>query len=295
MDIHKKLRELEEENLLLGEKLVENFLHTVDVLSLIVEALERFYETSHSRFVANKSAELAEKLQLGPQEVFEVHTAALLHDIGKVALPEVINSKFIPEMSKEQYSLYKQHPELGRQMLLRHDGFERIARIVGEHHERIDGSGFPNNLRGEDIHPGAKIIAVVDTYHNVMFRRSKDRFSIGDSAPARYGANFLRDTEVRYGQIISHLRNKSNVLYNPKVVEAFIDMVEIERKQLGMAQIERVAINNLRPGMVLADSYYTTYGLLIASRGEKISDKMIATMMRLSDSNELPPRILILM
>ena len=127
----------------------------------------------HSAAVARYSREIARELGLDDHEQDVVHTAALLHDIGKFIFPDSIlfaDSK----LSKEDYEIVKRHPEQGARLVARIDGYGPVAEIILAHHERIDGKGYPNGLVREQIPLAARIISVADTY-DVMTSRDSYR------------------------------------------------------------------------------------------------------------------------
>lgn len=280
---------------LLSNRLVESFLQTIDVLSTLLGAEERYYTGSHSRFVSEKAEEVARYLHLSESEIFEIKTAALLHDIGKIGLPDFIISKFPTEMSAEEFSLYARHCEFGREVLMRHSNFASIATIVHQHHERFDGSGFPQHLRGEAIHKGALIIGVIDVYHNAMYRQTKDRYQMhGTGGIASTMHNLLDATQTRYDQVMNHLQRKAGSLYRPDIVEAFVAVMEINRKKLGDKVVKRLAVNQLKPGMTLAENHYTSYGMLVAARDEMLNERMIASLIRFAEMGEVPVKVLVI-
>lgn len=279
---------------LMSRKFIDGFLQTIDVLSALIGAEERFYEGSHSHFVSEKSEEVARYLGLTDSEIFAVKTAGLLHDIGKIGLPDTLLSKFITEMSADEYKMYANHAMLGREVLKIHDGFDSIAEIVYQHHERLDGSGFPQHLRGDKIEIGAQIISVVNVFHNTMYRRSKDRFQLTSAQSIMNTSNgFLNATQTRYGQVMNHLSQKSDVLYNRKIVDAFISIMEADRRKLGEKTMKRLSVNQLREGMSLVEDSYTSFGLLIAAKGELLNEKMIQSLIRFAEMDEIPIRILV--
>ena len=101
----------------------------------------------HSAAVARYSREIARELGLSEQEQDVVHTAALLHDIGKFIFPDSIlfaNTKLSPE----DLEIIRRHPEQGARLVARIDGYGPVAEIILAHHERIDGNGYPNGLAG---------------------------------------------------------------------------------------------------------------------------------------------------
>ncbi len=278
----------------LGDKLVESFLQTIDILSALLGAEERYYAGSHCRFVAEKAEETARIMGLPESEVFEIRTAALLHDIGKIGFPDTVLAKFPAEMKADEFRFYTGHCELGREILRRHGSLTTVAELVYQHHERFDGSGFPRHLRGGDIHTGAMIIGVVNVYHNAMYRRTKDRYQLADTGSSVASVSTLVDeTRTRYSQVMHHFTRKSGVLYRPDVVEAFTSLIEANRRQLGEKIIKRLTVNQLKPGMTLVENYYTSYGLLVAARDETLSEKMIGSLVRFAEIGEIPQKVLV--
>ena len=124
---------------------------------------------------ANRMVELAEatahRLNCDGDEIRLIRLAALLHDIGKIGIPDAILHKPGP-LTSEEWSVMRSHPEIGRNILERTGGVLRsLANVVAAHHERWDGSGYPLRLKGEDIPLGARILSVVDSYDAMTARR----------------------------------------------------------------------------------------------------------------------------
>jgi HD-GYP domain-containing protein (c-di-GMP phosphodiesterase class II) len=279
----------------LGNQLAEHFYQTIQILSSIAALQERYYEGSHSRWVSQKSVEVARKLSMSESEIFELEIAALLHDLGKVAFREPLLAKFIPEMKENEYLQYIRHPEIGKQVLDKHSGFASIAEIILQHHEKIDGSGFPNHLQGKEIKPGAAIIAVVDTFHNAFYKRHKENASQPASAITYMNiSTYLESTQQRYSSAMNYINQKAGAIFDTKVVSIFSEIMEYDRKSMGQKTIMRLPISKLEAGMAFAENYFTSFGLLIAARGEIINDDMIKALFRFTEANEIPPRILVL-
>ncbi|MEN3027288.1 MAG: HD domain-containing phosphohydrolase [Chlorobiota bacterium] len=277
-------RELEE----LGQRFAESFTQMLELLGTLVTLVEHFYDGGHSRFVSQKAAEVARRMGCSEREVFETQVAGLLHDIGKIGLPEAVLQKFPSEMTSEERQLYERHPELGWYILQRHSALRGVAEIVFQHHERLDGSGFPRHLRGRQIRVEAAIVTVVDVFHNALYRRRRDRRFAppGHTEPVEVA-------QQRYLAALRHLEEKAGVLYHPVVVRTFVELVEEERRQLGTRIVQSVPVNQLRPGMVLAESYYTSYGLLIVAQGECVTPEMVPTLVRFAEVGELPRKVLV--
>jgi len=134
---------------------------TIEALALAIEASDDT-TLSHLRRMQTFSAGIARELGLGAEETQAIEAAALLHDVGKLAVPDYIMNK-PGRLTKEEYERLKVHPEVGAEILEAVEFPYAVAPIVRAHHERWDGSGYPHGLRGEAIPLGARILAVVDT------------------------------------------------------------------------------------------------------------------------------------
>lgn len=292
-DNSQRVNELERLVGRLSNDLAENFFQTLQVLSSIVGFTERFYDGSHAKYVSEKSAELARILGLGKEDVFQIKVAGLLHDIGKVGFYDSALYKYPNEMRPNEFKQYSLHPEIARQILSNHHGFDNISEIIFQHHERIDGSGFPMGLKGNQVHPGAAIIGVVDYYHNAVYKTKRDREDIQDSKVINTQA-FLNNTKEKYSSAMSFLQQKKGILYDRKVVDAFMAIAEMDRSKVNGKIVQRLPVNLIRPGMLFVENYYTSYGLLIASKGEAVNKEMLGALVRFAENGEIPHKILVL-
>jgi putative nucleotidyltransferase with HDIG domain len=127
----------------------------------------------HSAAVARYAREIAKAAGLSEAEQELAHTAGLLHDIGKFVFPDSI-LKGNSRLTDDEYEIVKMHPFHGAQVLAQIEGYGPVANIVLAHHERIDGTGYPNGMAGDQIPIIAKIISVADTY-DVMTSRDSYR------------------------------------------------------------------------------------------------------------------------
>jgi putative nucleotidyltransferase with HDIG domain len=180
----------------------------VGLLSTVLQTLSlRDKMTArHSAAVARYSREIAMSMGLDEHEQDIVHTAALLHDIGKFIFPDSIlfaDSRLSPE----QMEIVRRHPEQGARLVARIDGYGPVAEIILAHHERVDGGGYPNGLVGPQIPLAARIISVADTY-DVMTSRD----------------SYRRPVSSR--EAIEELRRVSGGQLDGDVVEAFVSLLE---------------------------------------------------------------------
>src|SRR6185295_13966658 len=144
-------------------------LATIEALALAIEA-KAGCTPEHIRSIQQYAAMLAEASHLSDADVQAVRTAALLHDVGNMAVPEHILSK--PEaLTAEEFERVKIHPRVGAEILRQVPFGAPVAELVLHHHERWDGLGYPDGLRGDDIPVGARILAIADCYSTLQADR----------------------------------------------------------------------------------------------------------------------------
>lgn len=290
-----KIKEYEELIDDLSTKAAENFYHTIQVLSTIANMQEKFYIGSHSKFVSQTSAQIAERMGISETEVFEVKVAGLLHDIGKLGFKDSLNIKFMNEMDDNERKHYTMHPEFGKQLLEKHSSFDSIGEIIYQHHEKLDGSGFPRHMNKNQIHPGAAIIVVVDTYHNFFYKVKRDQ-TVSPKTSMKYtsASAYMQSTKSKFTAAMNYLHQKRGILFDKMVVDIFTDIIELERRNLGHKTVVRMPINRIEEGMIFAEDYYTSFGMLIAARGEQIRRDMKASLVKFAEHGEIPHKILVM-
>ena len=128
------------------------------------------YTAEHTRGVALRAVQVGEELGLPPARLRELAIGGLVHDVGKLAVPDEILQK-PGALTDEEYDEIKRHPELGSD-LVRQLGFSaQVARLVLDHHERLDGSGYPRGLGAPDLDIETRILAVCDVFDALLSRR----------------------------------------------------------------------------------------------------------------------------
>jgi diguanylate cyclase (GGDEF)-like protein len=173
------------------------------IVGLATTLLERDrYTGDHSEAVVKLTVRVAEALALNPDEVARVETAALLHDVGKVGIPDSILHKDGP-LDDNEWVLMKEHPVIGERILRAIPGLGGVARIVRHEHERWDGDGYPDGISGDQIPIGSRIILACDAYHAM----TSDR-------PYRKA--------MSHGEALKDLRKNAGTQFDPQVVEALL-------------------------------------------------------------------------
>ena len=164
------------------------------------------YTRGHSERVGTSSRRLALALGLSEPEAEIVARAGLLHDIGKIGVPETVLRKAGP-LTSEEWALMRRHPLIGAQIVAPFEFFTAGATVIRHHHERVDGSGYPDGLAGDAIPVGARIVAVADVYDAL----TSDR-------PYRQA---MSNADAR-----AFLRTQAGLGLDDEMVDAFIGLTE---------------------------------------------------------------------
>ena len=179
-------------------------LATIEALARAIDAKDQNTQT-HIRRVQTYAARMAKSVGLSTSEIQCVKTAALLHDIGKLAVPEHILSKPGP-LTQEEFQKIRIHPEVGAEIIAAVPFPYPVAPIILSHHERWDGKGYPQGLKGEQIPIGARILTIVDYYDAITTERPYHKALPQDSAAAL-------------------LRHESGLALDPTLVRVFVELL----------------------------------------------------------------------
>ena len=186
------------------EELYKTFDQVIDVLSSIVKVKDP-YTATHQRRVANIVYKIGLRLDLSTDEINRLKLAGLLHDIGKIALPaEILNKP--GRLSKFELDLIKTHPIIGYEIIRKVDFLSEVADIILQHHERLDGSGYPNGLKEEEILLPAKILGVADVIEAMTSHRPY--------RPALPVEEVIKELEVNKGK-----------LYDSHIVDICVELI----------------------------------------------------------------------
>jgi putative nucleotidyltransferase with HDIG domain len=172
---------------------------TIEAMALTVETRDP-YTAGHQRRVSNLARAIATEMGISEDQIQGIRLAGVIHDIGKISVPGEILSK-PGKISKNEFGIIKVHPQVGHNILNTVDFPWPIAQIVLQHHERMDGSGYPDGISGENIILEARILAVADVVEAMASHRP-------------YRASLGIDIALR-----EILKNRGS-FYDPKVVDA---------------------------------------------------------------------------
>jgi diguanylate cyclase (GGDEF)-like protein len=149
-----------------------SLMDTVTALAFAIDAKDH-YTQGHSQSVSRLAVQLARQMGLPESEIEEIRLAGILHDIGKIGIPEQLLNK-PAGLSEDEYEIVKSHAILGEKILgpLKGKGMGRIRRMVRHHHECMNGRGYPDGLEGKDIPLGARVLTIADSYDTMTSQRS---------------------------------------------------------------------------------------------------------------------------
>jgi HD-GYP domain-containing protein (c-di-GMP phosphodiesterase class II) len=195
-----RIKELEEQHLAFRNSLVCAFNQMLDLKDINTGV--------HSTRLAEWALRVARKMEIPENRLYQVEVAALLHDVGKVGVPDAILKKPGP-LTPDERALINRHPEYSWSILRMFPGLEEASLYALHHHESMDGTGYPARLKGNDIPLVSRIISVIDAFDAMVSNRCY-----------RQG--------LPHSEAIERLLRSSGTQFDPAVLQAFIPIAELE-------------------------------------------------------------------
>ena len=196
---------LENNRLKIEQGKKEFYIKIIDTLVSAIDAKD-LYTQNHSRRVAEITAGFSRAIGIGSQLVDKYEYGALLHDIGKIGVSDAILNK-PSSLTMEEFEVIKSHPLKGAKILMPLDLEPDILHIVKHHHERYDGTGYPDGLKGEQIPFSARIVCIIDAWDAMTGKRA------------------YRD-QLAYSYAIEELKRGKGSQFDPRLVDQFIDYIQ---------------------------------------------------------------------
>lgn len=200
-----KRRQLEVEVELQSQKLRKTMEMTIQALAVTIEMRDP-YTAGHQRRVAQLASRIAQEMKLNEEQILNIRLAGIIHDIGKIYVPVEILTK-PGRLNDYEISMIRSHPRFGFDIIKETDLPKKIGEIVIQHHERMDGSGYPFGLTGEDIHLESRILSVADVVEAMSSHRPY-RPALGLEAA------------------LEEINQYKDFLFDPEVVEVCQDLFE---------------------------------------------------------------------
>ncbi len=196
------------ENARLYEELEETFVQTISALANAIDIRDT-YTSSHSQRIANWASAIGRYLDFPADEIRIIYWGGLLHDIGKIGIPDEILRK-PTKLNKAEWEIIKKHTLMGARLVGQIKKISDVAPIIEYSHERYDGLGYPHGIKGNEIPIGSRIISVVDSYS-----------AMRDERPYK--------KPYSYEKAVEELKQNSGSMYDPKIVDAFIKILETDQ------------------------------------------------------------------
>jgi response regulator RpfG family c-di-GMP phosphodiesterase len=235
-------------------RLKRNYLTSIKAFAALIE-LRGKAQAGHARQVASLAQRIAQAMGVDADTARQLPIAALLHDIGHIGLSDTVLARPVGRLGPQDLQRYRLHPVLGEQALLASDDMQGVAPLIRAHHERWDGQGFPDGLRGAAIPLGARILAVADAFEDLRNGRMDGRA--------------LSPQEASHAVLAGRGRQ-----FDPAVVDAFIGLSAAPVSQPAVAPL-RLAAADLRAGHILAQDFVSPEGVLLLSAGHPLDDALI--------------------
>lgn len=235
------------------QNLKKSYLNTVKVFSGLLEMRNKNL-SGHSRRVADHARKLATRANLNESAIQELVFAALLHDIGKIALSDRLLEKPFYSLTAEEQAEVMKHPVKGEIALMAIEQLQAPAKLIRAHHERFDGNGYPDRLAGFNIPIGARILSIANDF---------DALQAGTLQTKR-----MSEAEAR-----AWLIEGKSKRYDPTLVDLFNE----EKNAIADSREPEIAIktHQLRAKQILARDLVSNEGYLLLSRGHTMSDGII--------------------
>jgi response regulator RpfG family c-di-GMP phosphodiesterase len=239
--------------------LKKQYTTSVKIFANLIELRESTIEesgTSHSRHVADQARRLGIAMGLPEDELQDLLFAALLHDIGKIALPDALLERPYHEMNANERKEFEKHPVLGQAALVALEPLHAAADLIRGHHEHVNGRGYPDQLREEQIPLGARILAVVDDFNALLTGKlSRCRYTPQEAC------EFLLKERTRR--------------YDAEVVDHFIELLETDERDTITLAEQCLKSGALKNGMVLTRDLVAPNGVLLLAKGHQLNDELI--------------------
>lgn len=188
-----------------NEKLESSYFETVKAMAMAIDAKDK-YTSGHCDRVMEYSMKLGERLSLSKEDMDILKFSSILHDIGKIGIPdEVLNKP--SKLTDNEYELIKSHSEIGSQILENIEFLKRVSQVIRNHHERIDGKGYPDMIKNGEIGVIARIIAIADAYDAMTSNRP------------------YREAALSKEEAIAELKNNSSKQFDAELVELFCGII----------------------------------------------------------------------
>ncbi len=233
------------------EEIQDNYLTLIKSFSSLIN-----FRTGHSHTLASSLVEdaliMSEKLGLDKEYIDDIKHAAMLCQLGKVAFSDKLLATPLAQMTPEERKKYYEYPIIGEQVLMPIEALNSVAKIIRHHNENFDGQGHPENLIGSKIPLACRILRLCLDFNTLIHRNN---YSVEKAQ------NALVDNKFK--------------LYDPELVDLYIEVMKPQASANNDQENLTVTTDQLKPDMLIACDMYSQEGLLIMSKGSKVTDETV--------------------
>jgi len=223
--------------------------------------------SAHGDRIAELCELVAKEMELDEEQRRDIGYAAQLHDIGKMAMSDTLLQTPFETQTEEQKEVYKQHSTNGQAILMSLGPLQNAANIIRSHHERVDGTGYPDKLKGDEISIGAKILNVANEFDDLL-------------------SGALLGTAMDQPSAIQFLTSNVGRRFDAAVVKAFISVYENRLQVDEVSKVLILSVEDLLPGMMLAEDVYLRENVLMLRSGQELTENFIEKFKSLCQESE---------
>ncbi len=235
---------------------------TVEVFSSLFG--ERSGRSAESlRRLGHRTRQFALELGLNQDDAQTLYLAAILCDIGKLALPDSLTSSPVVRLDKDEFQLFRRHPEIAHDALMVLQPLEKVAETIYQHCELIDGSGYPQGLKGDEIQLLAKVLCVAKDFDALL--RGK-----------------LLDSCLTTNEAIEYLSSNKSSRYDAEIVDRFLSHIVNEQQYQESLQEQKLTAGSLRAGMALTRDLCNDQGILILPAGQLLTEILVEKLRKIA-------------
>ncbi|MGQ5523028.1 HD domain-containing phosphohydrolase [Chitinimonas sp. PSY-7] len=248
------------------ESLKKSFLTSIKVFTALIEQRGGTI-AGHSRRVADLAKKMAQEMGLSDNDAQEVMVAGLLHDIGKLGLPDKLIQTPYVLLNSTDRAEFEKHTVNGQAALMALEQLTKASLMIRHHHERYDGKGYPDGLALDRIPIGARILAVANDFDSLQ-------------------NGTLEEHPLNRSDAVKVIISQSGKRYDPNAVEAFKLLVGGEAEPVSTEAAVRSA--ELKPGMILARDLHTANGMLLLAKDHALDERLIGQIFQFERSARQP-------
>ncbi|WP_369602017.1 HD domain-containing phosphohydrolase [Hahella sp. SMD15-11] len=248
------------------KELSNSYTSIIRVFSSLVSLNKKKYK-GQSRAVADLAKYMGLALKLPKDEVRQIYFAGLLHEMGKMVLPDRLLEKPEQMLQGDDLAQYQQYPVHGENALTSVEELNRTARYIRHHCEYFNGSGFPDGLKGEDIPLGARILRLARDYVGLQ-------------------TGLMLSQSLDHEGAVEYIGHHSKTLYDPQLVALFLKIRDKIKLDIAPAEEMMCRTHALKAGMVLTRDLMSDAGVLLVAKGQALNENIIDKIMRIEKSEK---------